>query len=133
MTHATPTVKTAPRFNLALIVNEARLHGAAFNILNPTCVITVDGAEYSLEWFHTEFSNMGRTLIYTVTVTHRDTGRRVEYRVIEAVRRNRKGEGKVHYNCRYAGMNVHGFEEASEHLAQTAAAFLARRAAQVAA
>lgn len=133
MTYSPQTVNTATRFNLALIINEARLYGIAFNILNPDRVVTLDGQEYSLEWFHQEFSNMGRTLIYTVTVTCRETGRRVEYRVIEAVRRNRKGEGKVHYNCKYAAMNVHGFEEANAHLAQTAAAFLARRAPQVAA
>lgn len=133
MTHSFQAVKTAPRFNLALIVNEARLYGAAFNTLNPDRVVTVDGTEYSLEWMQTGFDTMSPTRKYGVTVTCRDTGRRVEYAVIEKVRRNRQGEGKVHYNCKYAGMNVHGFEEANAHLAQTAAAFLARRAAQVAA
>lgn len=133
MTYSLQTVNPTPRFNLALIVNEARLYGAAFNILNPDRVITVDGREYSLEWFHQEFSNMSRTLIYAVTVTCRATGQRVDYRVIEKIRRNRQGEGKLHFNCKYAAMNVDGFEEANAHLAQTAAAFLARRAGQVAA
>ncbi|MCD0160006.1 hypothetical protein IHN63_01665 [Deinococcus sp. 6YEL10] len=133
MTYSPQTVKTTTRFNLALIVNEARLHGAAFNILKPDHVVTVDGAEYSLEWMQTGFDTMSPTRKYGVTVTCRETGRRVEYAVIEKVRRNRQGEGKVHYNCKYAGMNVQGFDEANAHLAQTAAAFLARRAAQVAA
>lgn len=133
MTYSPQTVNTAPRFNLALIINEARLHGTAFNTLNPDRVVTVNGSEYSLEWLHTDFSNMAATLKYSVTVTCRETGQRVSYTVLEKVRRNRQGEGKVHYNCRYAAMNVHGFEEANAHLARTAAAFLARRAAQVAA
>ncbi|OOV11789.1 hypothetical protein, partial [Deinococcus sp. LM3] len=75
------------RIQLGRAAEDARLHGVPFNILKPDHIVELDGQPYSLEWFHTEFSNMANTLIFTVTITCRATGQRVQYRVIQARRR----------------------------------------------